>query len=159
MTMLDPHQEGFEKLAAMIEALGVGMLTTEEENGGLRSRPMTTQRAEKGVLWFFRGKELANAKKDAQVNVSYADPNNEVYVSVSGAARTFRDPAKARELWNSGARRWFPEGPDDPRLMILKVEIVQAEYWDVDKRAMIRLLDKGASGAEILSATDHKKFS
>jgi hypothetical protein len=23
--------------------------------------------------------------------------------------------------------------------MILKVEIVQAEYWDVDKRAMIRL--------------------
>jgi hypothetical protein len=71
---------------------------------------------------------------------------------------TFRDPAKARELWNSGARRWFPEGPDDPRLMILKVEIVQAEYWDVDKRAMIRLLDKGA-GAEILSANDHKKFS
>jgi len=102
---------------------------------------------------------LANAKKDAQVNLSYADPNNEVYVSVSGAVRTFRDPAKARELWNSGAQRWFPEGPDDPRLMILKVEIVQAEYWDVDKRAMIRLLDKGASGAEILSATDHKKFS
>jgi hypothetical protein len=43
--------------------------------------------------------------------------------------------------------------------MILKVEIVQAEYWDVDKRAMIRLLDKGAGGAEILSATEHKKFS
>jgi general stress protein 26 len=158
MTMLDPHQEGSEKLVAMIEALGVGMLTTEEENGCLRSRPMTTQRAEQGILWFFTGKKLANAEKDAQVNVSYADPNNEVYVSVSGAARTFRDPAKARELWNSGAQRWFPEGPDDPRLMILKVEIVQAEYWDIDKRAMIRLLDKGA-GAEILSATDHKKFS
>jgi hypothetical protein len=62
-------------------------------------------------------------------------------------------------LVDSGARRWFPEGRDDPRLMILKVEIVQAEYWDVDKRAMIRLLDNGAGGAEILSATDHKKFS
>jgi general stress protein 26 len=159
MAMLDPHQEGFEKLLTLIEALGVGMLTTEEENGVLRSRPMTTQRAEKGILWFFTGKKLANAEKDAQVNVSYADPNNEVYVSVSGAARTFRDPAKARELWNSGAQRWFPEGPDDPRLMILKVEIVQAEYWDVDKRAMIRFLDKGAGGAEILSATNHKKFS
>jgi general stress protein 26 len=157
--MLDPHQEGFEKLVTMIEALDVGMLTTEQENGCLRSRPMTTQRAEQGILWFFTGKKLANAEKDAQVNVSYADPNNEVYVSVSGAARTFRDPAKARELWNSGAQRWFPEGPDDPRLMILKVEIVQAEYWDIDKRAMIRLLDKGAGGAEILSATDHKKFS
>ena len=156
--MLDPHQEGFEKLVTIIEAIEVGMLTTEEENGDLRSRPMTTQRAEKGVLWFFTGK-LANAEKDALVNVSYADPNNEVYVSVSGAARTFRDPAKARELWNTGAQRWFTEGPDDPRLMILKVEIAQAEYWDVDKRAMIRLLDKGAGRAEILaSATDHKKF-
>ena len=157
--MLDPHQEGFEKLVTMIEALDVGMLTTEDENGGLRSRPMTTQRAEKSILWFFTGKKLANAEKDAQVNVSYADPNNEVYVSVSGAARTFRDAAKARELWSSGAQRWFPEGPDDPRLMILKVEIAQAEYWDVDKSAMIQLLDKGARGAEILSATEHKKFS
>lgn len=35
--MLDPHQEGLEKLVTMIEALEVGMLTTEEENGGLRS--------------------------------------------------------------------------------------------------------------------------
>ena len=78
-----------------------------------RSRPMTTQRAEKGVLWFFTGKNLANVK-EAQVDVSYADPNNEVYVSVSGAARTFRDPAKARELWSSDARRWFTEGPGRP---------------------------------------------
>ncbi len=160
--MLDPHQEGFAKLVAMIEALDVGMLTTEDENGHLRSRPMTTQRAEEGILWFFTGKKLRNiedVKEDAQVNVSYADPNNEVYVSVSGAARTFRDPAKARELWNSGAQRWFPEGPDDPRLMILKVEITGAEYWDVDKIAMIKLLEKGAGSAEIVSATDHKKFS
>ena len=67
--MLDPHQEGFEKLVAMIEALAVGMLTTEEENGDLRSRPMTTQRAEKGVLWFFTGKNLAKVKKEAQGNV------------------------------------------------------------------------------------------
>ena len=77
--MLDPHQEGFEKLVTMIEAIDVGMLTTEEENGDLRSRPMTTQRAEKGVLWFFTGKKLRkieDVKEDAQVNVSYADPNN-----------------------------------------------------------------------------------
>jgi general stress protein 26 len=159
MIMLDPHQEGFEKLVTMIEAIDVGMLTIAEENGELRSRPMTTQRAEKGVLWFFAGKNLVNAEKDARVNVSYADPNNEVYVSVSGVAQTFRDPAKARELWSGDAQRWFTEGPDDPRLIILKVEIKQAEYWDIDKRAMIQLLDKGASAAEILSATDHKRFS
>jgi len=43
-------------------------------------------------------------------------------------------------------QRWFPEGPDDPRLMILKVQITRAEHWDIDKRAMIKLLEKGADG-------------
>ncbi len=43
--------------------------------------------------------------------------------------------------------------------MILKVQITAAEYWDIDKRAMIQLLEKGAGAAEIVSATDHKKFS
>ena len=160
--MLDTHQQGFAKLVAMIEALDVGMLTTEDENGQLRSRPMATQRAEEGVLWFFTGKDspkIEEVKKDAEVNVSYADPNNQVYVSVSGVARAVRDPAKVRELWSGAAQRWFPEGPDDPRLMILKVEITEAEYWDVDKRAMIQLLGKGAGAGEIVSATDHKKFS
>ena len=156
--MLDPHQQGFAKLVAMIEALDVGMLTTEDENGLLRSRPMATQRAEEGVLWFFTGKDspkIEDINKDAEVNVSYADPNNQVYVSVSGLAQTFRDPAKVRELWSGGAA----EGPEDPRLMILKVQITAAEYWDIDKRAMIQLLEKGAGAAEIVSATDHKKFS
>ena len=160
--MLDTHQQGFAKLVALIEALDVGMLTTEDENGHLRSRPMATQRAESGILWFFTGKDspkVEEMQKDAEVNVSYADPNNQVYVSVSGIAQTFHDPAKIRELWSGGAQRWFPEGPDDPRLMVLKIEITQAEYWDVDKRAMIQLLDKGADAAEIVSATDHKKLS
>lgn len=40
--MLDTHQQGFAKLVAMIEALDVGMLTTEDENGHLRSRPPAT---------------------------------------------------------------------------------------------------------------------
>jgi len=109
--MLDPHQQGFAKLVAMIEALDVGMLTTEDENGHLRSRPMAAQRAEEGVLWFFTGKDspkIEDIKKDAEVNVSYADPNNQVYVSVSGLAQTFRDPTKVRELWSGGASAMVP---------------------------------------------------
>jgi len=160
--MLDAHQRGFAKLVTMIEALDVGMLTTEDKNGHLRSRPMATQRAEEGVLWFFTAKDtpmVLEVRKDSEVNVSYADLNNEVFISVSGVARAFQDPAKVRELWSSGAQRWFPEGPDDPHITILKVEIAQAEYWDVDKRAMIRFLEKGVVAGEIVSATDHKKFS
>jgi general stress protein 26 len=158
--MLDPHQPAFVKLAAIIEALNVGMLTTEDEHGRLRSRPMATQRVEAGMAYFFTGEspKTDELRKDPLVNVSYADPNNEVFVSISGVARTLRDPAKARELWTSAAQRWFPEGPDDPRLMLLSVEIEQAEYWDVDKRVMTQLIEKGAGAQEIVAATDHKKL-
>lgn len=158
--MLNPQQPDFVKLAAMIETLAVGMLTTEDEHGRLRSRPMATQRVEGGMVYFFTGEspKTAELRKDPQVNVSYADPNNEVYVSISGVARTTRDPSKARELWTSAAQRWFPEGPDDSRLMLVSVEIEQAEYWDVDKRVMTHLLEKGSSAEEIIAATDHKKM-
>jgi general stress protein 26 len=160
--MAAPHQPGFAKLAMMIEALEVGMLTTEDDRRRLRSRPMATQKVEGGAIWFFTGVDapkLEEIRKDAQVNVAYADPANQVYVSVSGVARASRDPGKIRELWTPSAQRWFPKGPDDPHLALLAVEIDQAEYWDVDKRAMIEFLEKGASAEEIVSATDHKKLS
>jgi len=160
--MLDPNQPGFAKLAMMIEALEVGMLTTEDEQGHLRSRPMTTQKLEGGVVYFFTGEEtpkVDEVRKDARVNVAYADPNNQVYVSITGIARPSHDPAKVRELWTPSAQRWFPKGPDDPHTALLAVDIAQAEYWDVDKRAMIELLEKGAPAEEIVAATDHKKLS
>jgi general stress protein 26 len=160
--MLDPHQPGFAKLAMMIEALEVGMLTTDDEHGHLRSRPMTTQKLEGGVVYFLTGEDspkVDEVRKDARVNVAYADPNNQVYVSIAGTACATRDPAKIRELWTPGAQRWFPKGPDDPHIALLAVEIAQAEYWDVDKRAMVELLKKGGTAEEIVAATDHKKLS
>jgi general stress protein 26 len=160
--MLDPHQPGFAKLAMMIEALEVGMLTTEDEHGHLRSRPMATQKLEGGVAYFFTGQDtpkVDEVRKDARVNVAYADPNNQVYVSIAGAARASRDLDKIRQLWSPSAQRWFPKGPDDPHIALLTVEIAQAEYWDVDKRAMVELLEKGAPAEEIIAATDHKKLS
>src|SRR3712207_7360015 len=40
------------------------------------------------------------------------------------------DPAKKRELWNSAVEAWFPQGPDDDSVVLLKVEADSAEYWD-----------------------------
>jgi len=145
--MADTHQQGYAKLVKMIEAADVGMLTTEDKNGRLRSRPMVTQRAEEGILWFFSARDtpkILEVQKDSEVNVSYSDPSKEVYISVSGVARAFQDPAKVRELWSSAAQRWFPDGPDDLSVTILKVQITQAEYWDAGKRAMIKLSERGA---------------
>ena len=64
------------------------MLTTVDEDGTLRSRPMGTQEIEfDGDLWFFTADpsgKSAEVREHQQVNVSYADPGSTRYVSVSG---------------------------------------------------------------------------
>ncbi len=140
--MQDTHNQSFAELIARIKSIDIGMLVIEDEQGALRSRPMATQRVVDGVLWFFTSKnshKIEELREAPRVNVSYADPDRDIFVSVSGIAKTSRDPAKIRELWNERAQRWFPEGPAAPQLILLSVEITQAEYWDADTRTMIHL--------------------
>ena len=67
-----------EKLAKMIKDIDFGMLTTQDEDGTLRSRPMSVNRKVDfdGDLWFFtygNSHKVIEAKKHPQVNVSFAD--------------------------------------------------------------------------------------
>jgi hypothetical protein len=32
---------------------------------------------------------------------------------------------------------WFPQGPDDPEVALLKVSVDQAEYWDSPSSTMV----------------------
>ncbi len=160
--MPDTENSAFSKLIAMIEALDIGMLTTRDETGTLRSRPMSTQKAENGVFWFFTSAsspKVDEIEGEAHVNLSYIAPDAEVYVSISGTARTVRDEAQIRELWNEDASRWFPGGLDSPDIALLEVRMTEAEYWDVDKRRMQKLLNEGATGETLQKATDHQKFT
>ena len=127
------------RLAALVRQLKVAMLTTIEPDGSLRSRPLQTLELDSaGRLWFFTEehspKSAAIEAHDHQVNLSYADPHDEDYVSVSGTARLVRDREKMRELWDSPLSAWFPRGLDDPDLALLEVRIDKAEYWDVPQK-------------------------
>jgi general stress protein 26 len=138
------HEEAVAKLAELIKDMKFAMLTTVESDGSLRSRPMTTQQQEfDGTIWFFvqasasTARELAN---DQHVNLSYADIDNNKYVSVSGTAQVVRDSHKAKELWNPIFKAWFPEGLDDPNLALLKVEVDHAQYWDAPSSPVAYML-------------------
>ena len=51
-------------------------------------------------------------------------------MSLTGDAVVVEDAAKKRELWNSGVEAWFPQGPDDDSVVLIKVQADSAEYWD-----------------------------
>jgi general stress protein 26 len=52
-----------------------------------------------------------------------------VYVAVTGSGCLIRDSQKAKELWSIEQRAYYPEGPEDERLALLRVVIERAEYW------------------------------
>ena len=41
-----------------------------------------------------------------------------------------QDREKAEQLWNSRVAAWFPQGPEDPSIVLIKVTGHTAEYWD-----------------------------
>ncbi len=45
------------------------------------------------------------------------------------------------ELWRPAYRAWFPQGLDDPPLALLKMDVEQAEYWDMLSSTMVSLLE------------------
>jgi general stress protein 26 len=140
--MEETRQESIEKLAELIKDVDVAMLVTIDE-GFLRSRPMSTQDTEfDGNLWFFtniKDHKIGEIEKDNRVNLSYAKPEDTIYVSVSGTAEPVRDQAKIEELWSPLYKAWFKDGKDDPNIVLLKVSVERAEYWDYSSGALVQL--------------------
>jgi general stress protein 26 len=134
-----------DTLWALIKDIKYGMLTHRHANGMMHAHPLTTQNQsidEGSQLYFFisRKSELAKSLlQDGNVNVSYADPGDDSYVSLSGQATISEDQAKKEELWSQVARAWFPGGVNDPDLALLQVHIHHAEYWDVKESKMVQL--------------------
>jgi len=138
------EKSDIETIRDLIKDIRVAMLTTVDEDGSLRSRPMATQKEEfDGELWFFTSSDTPKTgeiERDHRVNVSYADPGDNRFVSLSGTARVVRDKEKAKELWNPLLKAWFPQGLDEPDLVLLNVRVEKAEYWDSPSSKMVQLV-------------------
>jgi general stress protein 26 len=136
------REQMIAKVAELIKDIKVAMMTTEAEDGLLHSRPMATQKTEfDGTLWFFTGLSTGKVSEidwNPEVNLSYAEPSDTRYVSVSGTAELVDDRAKITELWSDIYKAWFPQGIDDPDLCLMKVDVTFAEYWDVPSGKMVQ---------------------
>jgi general stress protein 26 len=152
---------GMQKLADLIDDTRIAMLTTEDSDGTLRSRPLATLEMDsEGKLWFLTAMSSGKVEeidRHRKVNLSYSDISKQNYVSVSGHARLFRDPQKMEELWTTWVEPWFPDGLNDPDLGLLEVTVENAEYWDVPASRMQRLLGlaKALSTGKTDSLGDH----
>jgi len=135
MTDTQNRSQSLEKLRELVKDIDFCMLTTIDEEGDPHSRPMSSNGDidPNGDLWFFTNASSLKVNEvmtSPKVNVSFADPDNQRYVSVTGAAQLVRDPKKIDELWRPEFKMWFPKGKDDPEVALLCVSLEKGEYWD-----------------------------
>jgi general stress protein 26/nucleotide-binding universal stress UspA family protein len=132
------------RLKALIAGIRIAMVTTMCDDGRLRSRPTAAHAAGfDRELWFFTHAhtyKVENGERDQPVNISYADPDKEHYVSISGIGRLVQDRRKIEELWDPLYEDWFSQGLADRDLALLRVSIEEVEYWDVSESLMVRLM-------------------
>lgn len=135
------REEAIRTIGGLIANVPVAMLTTTSARGWLRSRPMIAQRDRfDGTLWFLTSRTAAKAgdvRDRRHVNVSYASPERECYVSIAGVATLVEDKARLSALWNASYQPWFPKGIEDPDLVLIRVEAQEAEYWDPTAKKMV----------------------
>ena len=158
--------EGAQKLYSLIKDVKICMMTTVEPDGSLHSRPMYNQDADEGGdLWFFtklHSPKVTEISKDGQVNLGYSNPTKQDYVSIAGRAEIVRDRAKIKEKWSTGLKAWFPDGPDDPDIALIRVHPEHGEYWDSPSSTLLHIYGVAkatVTGSSPTEMTDQRKVN
>ncbi len=116
----------------VLQHFDTGMLCTRNPDGTLHARPMALAEVrDNGDVWFVTGvgtEKVEEVLKDSSVLVTCQSKTR--FLSLSGVAELVGDEAMIDRLWREPWRAWFPEGKNDPRLVLLHVRATAAEYWD-----------------------------
>lgn len=79
-------------------------------------------------------RKVVEIDADPQVELAFIDTPNGTWINLEGAAEVLRDdPKRKRELWLKDLERWFPEGPEDPDVVLIKVSARHIDAWAGEK--------------------------
>lgn len=122
------------RLRELVRGIRVAMMVTVDNAGRLHSRPMATLEVDDdGSVWFLTAASAVKVEEvhqDGRVHLTYARPTMDRYVAVTGRAETVDDRSRIRTLWSPVYRAWFPKGPEDPDLTLVRVRVEEIEAWD-----------------------------
>ena len=123
-----------------VERIGDCMLVTNDQSE-LVARPMRGLiRQQDHAIWFITSKSTHKSEEVARnpkVCLCYVDRAANTYISLSGRVDLSDDKAQIRELWNIGADAYFPKGPDDPDVVLLRFTPETGEYWDAPSNPVV----------------------
>ena len=85
-----------------------------------------------GTSWFFApsdGRLVAELEADPQAVAAYRSGEAFDFISISGRATLETDPALKKEYWLPELERWFPNGPEDDNVTLIRLDAEHADWW------------------------------
>lgn len=133
MQNLQKSDAKMEELLARLAEFDIAMFTTVSPEGQIHSRPMQTQEREPDAdVWFVTSldtEKIAELKQNPNIGIIYHRDADHAYISLAGKARIETDKALIKSKWKEDWRAWFPDGPDQADIAMVKVDVVSAEWW------------------------------
>lgn len=112
-------------LATLLGAYRIALLTTRGAQGHLRCRPMTMRQKVRGEeIWFataLASTKCKDLEADPRCALALFDAKDGTTLSISGRGEILRDRNLALALWDPSWTRWFPGGPAQRGLALLRV--------------------------------------
>lgn len=117
-------------LADLTDGIRVAMLTLRSADG-LEARPLTVQKVDDDDVWFLvgDGADWLDAI-DGPAHLAFVD--DKTWVSATGTAGSFADPAVIEDLGNPVSDAWFEEGQSP---LALRFRVEHGSWWTAPNAA------------------------
>jgi general stress protein 26 len=142
------NEEATKKFRKLVEEIRTCMFITDNRDEN-HTRPMSTIEVESnGTLWFYtdvRSIKVEEISSSKEVHLTYAHPGKESYLDVWGNASVVTDRKQIKDKWTPIVKAWFPQGPEDPNIALLKVTPTNSYYWDAESGKMVEFLKMAAA--------------
>ena len=148
-----------EELSKKLSKIDFCMFNTDSGSRQINSRPMSNNGDVEydGDSWFFSyedTKKVMEIERDPSVTLTFTAPPSilgkpGIFIAVNGEASLIRDKAQFEAHWVKDLDRWFPEGIDTPRIVLIRVSARTIEYWDGEDNGRIEPSAGAASAGAV----------
>ena len=127
--------KAFEKVASLLADFPIAFMTTVR-NGDITARPIGVvgdHAAFNGSLWFItdrRSHKVQDLMAGATSGLTFQNDEHGTYLQISGTAFVVDDPQRLKRLYTPVQRTWFPDGPDDANMILIRFDAIEARFWE-----------------------------
>lgn len=123
--MSEDIKEQFWKALADSPVVMVGLTGSRDHH--LPMHAMLDEHA-RGAFWFFTVRDNRIAAGGAAM-AHFASRKHDLFACIAGTLTQEHDRAVLDRLWNNAVAAWYDGGKDDPRLLLLRFDLQDAEIW------------------------------